>query len=183
VIGSDGFSFVTPETSRAEEARASLGSDTIATNAEWTRIHSLGTVVIGDNVEIGANTCIDRGTIRATTIGNRTKLDNLVHIGHNVEIGEDTLLCGQVGIAGSTRIGNRVVMGGQCGVSDNIFVGDDVVAGGATKMMTKVPAGRIVLGYPAMKMDQFLEASRNWRRLPRIIEDLKKLKKPDSTNK
>ncbi len=180
VTGSDGFSFVTPDKSRVEEARASLGSDASAINASWTRIHSLGSVVIGDDVEIGANTCIDRGTIRATTIGNRTKLDNLVHIAHNVEIGEDTLLCGQVGIAGSTQIGNRVVMGGQCGVSDNVFVGDDVVAGGATKMMTNVPAGRVVLGYPAMKMDKYLEASRNWRRLPRLMEDIKSLKRIDS---
>ena len=182
MIGSDGFSFVTPEKSRAEEARASLGSETSAINASWTRIHSLGAVLVGDDVEVGANSCIDRGTIRATTIGNRTKLDNLVHIGHNVEVGKDALLCGQVGIAGSTRIGNRVVLGGQCGVSDNIFIGDDVVAGGATKMLTKVPAGRIVLGYPAMKMDQFLEASRNWRRLPRIMDDIRALKKSVSND-
>ena len=145
--------------------------------ASWTRIHSLGSVEIGDDVEIGANSSIDRGTIRATRIGNRTKLDNLVHIGHNVEVGEDALLCGQVGIAGSTRIGNRVVLGGQVGVSDNIFVGDDVVAGGASKILTKVPAGRVILGYPAMKMDLFLEASRNWRRLPRLMDDIKALKK------
>ena len=92
-------------------------------------------------------------------------------------VGDDTLLCGQVGIAGSTRIGSRVVLGGQVGVSDNIFVGDDVVAGGATKIMTKVPAGRVVLGYPGMKMDQFLEASRNWRRLPRLMDDIRTLKK------
>jgi len=176
VIGADGFSFVTPEKSRVEEARKSLGAETEAVNASWTRIHSLGTVQIGDDVEIGANSTLDRGTIRATRIGHRTKLDNLVHIGHNVEVGDDVLLCGQVGIAGSTKIGNRVVLGGQCGVSDNIFVGDDVVAGGATKIMTKVPAGRVVLGYPAMKMDQFLEASRNWRRLPRIMDDVKSLK-------
>ncbi len=176
VIGADGFSFVTPEKSRVEEARQSLGTDTEAQNASWTRIHSLGSVEIGDDVEIGANTTIDRGTIRATRIGHRTKLDNLVHIGHNVEVGEDTLLCGQVGIAGSTRVGNRVVMAGQCGVNDNIFVGDDVVAGGATKIFTNVPAGRVMLGYPAMKMDQFLEASRNWRRLPRIMEDVRSLK-------
>ena len=177
VIGSDGFSFVTPEKSRVEEARKSLGTETEAINAEWTRIHSLGSVNIGDDVEIGANTCIDRGTIRATRIGNRTKLDNLVHIGHNVEVGEDALICGQVGIAGSTRIGNRVVLGGQCGVSDNIFVGDDVVAGGATKIMTKTPAGRVILGYPAMKMDTYVTAARNWRRLPRMIEDINVLKK------
>lgn len=176
VIGADGFSFVTPEKSRVEEARKSLGTETEAVNASWTRIHSLGAVEIGDDVEIGANSTIDRGTIRATRIGHRTKLDNLVHIGHNVEVGNDALLCGQVGIAGSTMIGHRVVLGGQCGVSDNIFVGDDVVAGGATKILTKVPAGRVILGYPAMKMDQFLEASRNWRRLPRIMADVKSLK-------
>ena len=68
-------------------------------------------------------------------------------------------------------------MGGQCGVNDNIFVGDDVVCGGATKVFTNVPAGRVILGYPAMKMDQYLEASRNWRRLPRAMDDIKTLKK------
>ena len=182
VIGADGFSFVTPEKSRVEEARASLGTDTKAVNASWTRIHSIGTVEIGDDVEIGANATIDRGTIRATSIGNRTKLDNMVHLGHNVSVGEDTLLCGQVGIAGSTKIGNRVVLGGQVGVSDNIFVGDDVVAGGATKILSKVPAGRVILGYPAMKMEQYLEASRNWRRLPRLMDDVKALKKAVSSD-
>ena len=177
VIGADGFSFVTPEKSRVEEARASLGGETAAINASWTRIHSLGSVEIGDDVEIGANTCIDRGTIRATRVGDRTKLDNLVHLGHNVVVGEDCLICGQVGVAGSTRIGDRVVFGGQVGVSDNIFIGDDVVAGGATKILTKVPAGRVILGYPAMKMEQFIEAGQNWRRLPRLMEDVKALKK------
>ncbi len=177
VVGADGFSFVTPEKSRVEEARASLGTETEAVNASWTRIHSLGAVEIGDDVELGANCCIDRGTIRSTRIGNGTKLDNLVHIGHNCEVGNDVLLCGQVGIAGSTKIGNRVVLGGQVGVSDNITVGDDVVAGGATKILTKVPAGRVVLGYPAMKMEQFIQAGQNWRRLPRLMEDVRALKK------
>ncbi|MEM6386627.1 MAG: UDP-3-O-(3-hydroxymyristoyl)glucosamine N-acyltransferase [Pseudomonadota bacterium] len=177
VIGADGFSFVTPERSRVEEARTSLGTETHAVNSAWTRIHSLGRVEIGDDVELGANCCIDRGTIRATRIGRGTKLDNLVHIAHNCEVGEDVLLCGQVGIAGSTKIGNRVVLGGQVGVSDNITVGDDVVAGGATKILSKVPAGRVVLGYPAMKMDQFIQAGQNWRRLPRLMEDVRALKK------
>ncbi len=177
VAGADGFSFVTPEKSRVEEARASLGKDTDTVNAEWTRIHSLGGVVIGDDVELGANSCIDRGTIRATSVGRGTKIDNLVHIGHNCEVGEDVLLCGQVGIAGSTRIGHRVVLGGQVGVSDNITVGDDVVAGGASKILSKVPAGRVVLGYPAMKMEQYIQASQNWRRLPRLMDDVRTLKK------
>lgn len=177
VIGADGFSFVTPEKSRVEEARASLGGETQAVNASWTRIHSLGGVEIGDDVELGANSCIDRGTIRATRVGNRTKIDNLVHLGHNVVVGDDCLICGQVGIAGSTQVGNRVVLGGQVGVSDNIFIGDDVVAGGASKILSKVPAGRVILGYPAMKMEQFIEAGQNWRRLPRLMEDVRALKK------
>ena len=105
VIGSDGFSFVTPELSGVEEVRNTLGARDAIHAQSWTRIHSLGAVVIGDDVEIGANVCIDRGTIRDTVIGAGTKLDNLVHIGHNVQVGRDCLLCGQVGIAGSSRIG------------------------------------------------------------------------------
>lgn len=169
VIGSDGFSYVTPEKSGVEEIRETLGKREEIRNQSWTRIHSLGSVTIGDNVEIGANTCIDRGTIRDTTIGSGTKLDNLVHIGHNVQIGRDCLLCGQVGIAGSARIGDRVVMGGQCGVNDNIFVGDDVIAGGATKIFTNAPAGRVLLGYPAVKMETHVEMQKALRRLPRLV--------------
>ena len=168
VIGADGFSYVTPEKSGVEEIRETLGKRDAIRNQSWTRIHSLGAVTIGDNVEIGANSCIDRGTIRDTTIGSGTKLDNLVQIGHNVQIGRDCLLCGQVGIAGSARIGDRVVLGGQCGVNDNIFVGDDVIAGGATKIFTNAPAGRVLLGYPAVKMATHVEMQKALRRLPRL---------------
>ena len=167
VIGSDGFSFVTPEKSGVEAVRESLGDQGEARNQAWVRIHSIGGVEIGDEVEIGANSVIDAGTIRATRIGSGTKLDNLVHVGHNVEVGEDCLLCGQVGIAGSSQIGDRVVMGGQCGVSDNIFVGDDVIAGGASKIFTNVPAGRAVLGHPAVKMETSVEMQKALRRLAR----------------
>ncbi len=170
VIGSDGFSFVTPEKSTVEQVRESLGNNVTASDQSWTRIHSLGTVNIGDDVETGANVTIDRGTIRATTIGRGSKLDNQVHIGHNVQVGEDCLLCGQVGIAGSSKIGNRVVMAGQCGVSDNIFVGDDVVAGGATKIFTNAPAGRVLLGSPAVKMASHIEMQKAIRRLPRFMK-------------
>ncbi len=174
VIGSDGFSFVTPEKSAVENVRESLGDQGDAAQQSWTRIHSLGSVTIGNNVEIGANSAIDRGTIRDTSIGDGTKLDNLVHIGHNVQIGQDCLICGQVGIAGSSRIGNRVVMAGQCGVNDNIFVGDDVVAGGATKIFTNAPAGRVLLGYPAVKMDTHIEIQKALRRLPRFMKSLQR---------
>lgn len=175
VIGSDGFSFVTPEKSGAEAARETLGDRGEVKDQAWLRIHSLGGVEIGDDVEIGANTTIDAGTIRATRIGRGTKLDNLVQIGHNVVVGEDALLCAQVGVAGSTRIGNRVVLGGQSGVSDNIFVGDDVVAGGASAIFTNVPAGRVILGSPAIKMDAHIESTKAIRRLPRLFRAVKDL--------
>lgn len=177
VVGSDGFSFVTPEKSGVESVRETLGDQGEAKAQSWTRIHSLGSVRIGDDVELGANVAIDRGTIRDTSIGTGTKLDNLVHVGHNVEIGEDCLICGQVGIAGSAKIGNRVVMAGQCGVNDNIFVGDDVIAGGATKIFTNAPKGRVLLGYPAMRMESHVEAYKGLRRLPRLFRDVAELKK------
>ncbi len=177
VIGADGFSFVTPDKSTAEAARENLGKGVAATPQSWARIHSLGGVVIGDDVEVGASTTIDRGTVRATRIGRGTKIDNLVQVAHNVEVGEDVLLCGQSGVAGSAKIGNRVVLGGQSGVSDNIFLGDDVVAGGGTGIMTNVPAGRVVLGYPALKMETQIEANKNIRRLPRLFRDVKALQK------
>ena len=177
VVGSDGFSFVTPEKSGVEAVRETLGDQGDAKAQSWTRIHSLGGVRIGDDVELGANVAIDRGTIRDTSIGNGTKLDNLVHIGHNVEIGQDCLICGQVGMAGSAQVGDRVVLAGQCGVNDNIFIGDDVIAGGATKIFTNAPKGRVLLGYPAMKMESHVEAYKGLRRLPRLFRDVADLKK------
>ena len=175
IIGSDGFSFVTPEESGVEEMRRNLGQRADIRQQHWTRIHSLGGVVIGDDVEVGANATIDRGTIRATQVGSGTKLDNMVHVGHNVIVGRDCLLCGQVGIAGSCRIGDRVVLAGQCGVSDNIEIGDDVIAGGATKIFSRVPSGRVVLGNPAVKMETQLEIQKATRRLPRLAEKLAQL--------
>lgn len=168
VIGADGFSFVTPEPSAVEEVRATLGIRGEIRAQHWHRIHSLGAVIIGDDVEVGANSCIDRGTIRSTRVGHRTKLDNLVHVAHNVEVGEDCLLCGMVGIAGSVKIGNRVVLAGQVGVADNLFIGDDVITGAGTMILTNAPAGRVLLGYPAVKMDKQVEIQKAIRRLPRL---------------
>ena len=141
------------------------------------RYPHIGAVIIGNDVEIGANTCIDRGTVRPTLIGNGVKADNLAQIGHNVKIGDNSLICAQVGIAGSVVIGNNVVLGGQSGISDNIFVGDNVITGGATKVLSNIPAGRVMLGYPAMKMDTQLEVYRNLRKLPKLIKELAKIKK------
>lgn len=176
-IGGDGFSFVTAEPSTVESARKTLGDQGAAAAQPWIRIHSLGSVTIGDDVEIGMGCTIDCGTIRDTTIGNNTKLDNQVHMGHNVSIGDNCLICGQVGIAGSARIGNNVVMAGQVGVNDNIFVGDGVIAGGGTKLMSNVPAGRTMLGYPATQMDKQVDLYKAQRRLPRLLREVAELRK------
>ena len=175
VVGGDGFSFVTPEKSGVEAVRGTLGERGDAKSQSWLRIHSIGGVSIGDNVEVGANATIDQGTIRATMIGDGTKIDSQVQIGHNVVIGRDCLVCAQAGIAGSANIGNHVVLGGQSGVADNINVGDDVIAGGGTKILANVPAGRVLLGYPAMKMDAQIESYKALRRLPKLANEFKKL--------
>lgn len=182
VIGGDGFSFVTPEKSGVEEIRETLGIRGAIRPQSWERIHSLGGVEIGDDVEVGANACIDRGTIRATRIGRGTKIDNLVQVAHNVTVGQDCLLCGQVGIAGSSRIGDRVVLGGQTGVVDNIFVGDDVITGAGTLIMTNAPAGRVLLGYPAVRMDTQVQINKALRRLPRVMMALQKAVPNDGPN-
>ena len=176
-IGSDGFSFVTPEVSGAENARKTLGDQGDAKAQSWQRIHSLGAVEIGDDVEVGSNCTIDNGTIRNTVIGNGTKLDNLVHVGHNARFGQDCLVCGQAGVSGSVEIGNNVVLGGQAGVSDNIYIGDGVIAAGGTKILSNVPAGRVIMGYPAIKMETHTEIYKAQRRLPRIARDVESLKK------
>lgn len=176
-VGGDGFSFVTPEISAVENMRKTLGDTGDAKAQSWLRIHSLGAVIIGDDVEIGTNATIDNGTIRSTEIGDGTKLDNQVHIGHNTRVGRDCLLCGQVGISGSVDIGNNVVLGGQVGVSDNIFIGDGVIAAGSTKLLTNVPAGRVMMGYPAVKMETHTEIYKAQRRLPRLLKDIDALKK------
>ncbi|MEM9349462.1 MAG: UDP-3-O-(3-hydroxymyristoyl)glucosamine N-acyltransferase [Pseudomonadota bacterium] len=173
LIGGDGFSFTTPEPSAAETVRETLGED-VGEAQTWERIHSLGGVEIGDDVEVGAGSSIDRGTIRATRIGTGTKIDSLVQVGHNVEVGDHTLLCGQVGIGGSTVIGSHCILGGKTGVVDNVTVGDRVVTGAGTLVMANVPDGRVMLGYPATQMKASLDTYKALRRLPRDIAALKK---------
>ena len=178
VVGSDGFSFVTQEESAVEIARESLGKAKISENDNaWLRIYSLAGVVLGDDVEVGANSTIDRGTVRDTRLGNNVKTDNLSQIGHNVSIGDNCLICAQVGIAGSSQVGKNVVLGGQTGVSDNISIGDNVITGGATKVLSNVPAGKIMLGYPATSMDKQIESYKAFRRLPKLLKQISELQK------
>ena len=175
-IGGDGFSFVTAEPSNVEKARETLGEGEmeIPDDPTWHRIHSLGGVTIGDDVEVGANSCVDAGTIRATRVGAGTKIDSLVQVGHNVIVGEHCLLCAQAGVAGSTVIGDRVVVGGKAGVADNLIVGDDVVLGGGSVVLSNVPKGRVMMGYPATKMQTHIEGYKALRRLPRTLREMAK---------
>ena len=177
VIGGDGFSFVTPAESAIERVRKTLGDAGEAVEQGYVRIHSLGGVAIGDDVEIGANATIDRGTIADTVVGRGTKIDNLVMVAHNVRIGEDCLLCSQVGIAGGTTLGDRVVLAGKVGVNDNITIGDDVVAGGGSNIYTRLRAGEVVLGSPAVRMETNMAMYRALRRLPRALEQLAALRR------
>jgi UDP-3-O-[3-hydroxymyristoyl] glucosamine N-acyltransferase len=182
VIGADGFSFVTQAPSNVERARATLGTaqSEVPQDPTWHKIHSLGSVVVGDDVEIGANSTVDAGTIRPTRIGDGTKIDNLVQVGHNVVIGRHCLLCAQAAVAGSTVIGDRVVLGGRAAAADNITIGSDAVLSGGTVALSNVPAGRVMMGYPAVRMETHIESYKALRRLPRILRDLGKLTKSGS---
>ena len=119
------------------------------------KIQQIGKVVIQDNVEIGANSCIDRGAIEDTVIGKNTKIDNLVQIGHNVEVGANCFIAGQVGIAGSVKIGNYVMIGGQAGISGHVTIGNMVKIAAQSGVSNDVPDGEMVGGYPAVSMVQW----------------------------
>jgi UDP-3-O-[3-hydroxymyristoyl] glucosamine N-acyltransferase len=185
-IGADGFSYVTPEPSGAEAARQSMGDQGDTKAQAWLRIHSLGAVTIGDDVEVGANSTIDNGTVRDTVIGDGTKIDNLVHVGHNCVVGKHCLLCGQTGLSGSVTVGDHAVLGGQTGVVDNIIIGARAISGGGTKILSNVPPGRVMLGYPGVKMSTHVEIYKAQRRLPRLMRDIADLRKavfkPDATD-
>ena len=135
VIGSDGFGYV---------------SDA----AGHRKIPQVGTVIIEDDVEIGANTTIDRAMLGATVVQRGTKVDNLVQIGHNVEVGQHSLIVAQVGISGSSRLGHGVVLAGQVGIADHIEIGDGVMIGAQSGVAADVDAGQKVLGSPARPLTQ-----------------------------
>lgn len=174
-IGADGFSFVTPHMGSVEAAKTSNDSIVSVKNESLLRIASLGAVIIGDDVEIGANTSIDRGTIISTRVGNGTKIDNQVQIGHNVVIGDNCLICGRVGIAGSSTIGNRVVLGGAVGIADHIKVGDDVVAMAMSGIAGHIPPRTIVGGIPALPRERLMENMFNINRIKQFSKKIEVL--------
>ncbi len=157
-IGGDGFGFVTD-------------------SGKHHKIPQVGGVIIEDDVEIGANSTIDRATLGNTVIKKGTKIDNLVQVAHNVTIGEHCLLAGQVGIAGSTTLGSYVVLGGQAGVADHISIGDRVMAGGGTAITQDVAAGQIVAGKNAMPIRDWLKVQAILPKLPELRKALRDLEK------
>jgi len=174
VIGSDGFSFVTAERGNAEVAREE-GQFIGERQGGHLRIDSLGTVEIGDDVEIGACTCIDRATLEATRIKSGTKIDNLVQIGHNNVVGEDVLICGQAGVAGSSKIGNRVILGGQVGCGDQIQVGDDAILTAQSGIISDLEGSAVYAGYPAQPIRKFFKGIALVRKLEGIQKRLRRL--------
>lgn len=141
------------------------------------KVPQLGVVEIGDDVEIGANTCVDRAKTGATVIGSGTKLDNLVHIAHNVRVGQSCLIIAQVGIAGSTTLGNGIVLAGQAGVKDHVTIGDMARVGGQGGVVGNVAPGVTVSGYPARphaeKMREYAAAAA----LPEYLKRIRALEK------
>ena len=124
------------------------------------RYPHIGTVIIGNNVEIGSNNTIDRGSLSNTIIGDGTFLDNQVHIAHNVKIGKNCIITGQVGFAGSSKVGDRVMIGGQAGISGHISVGDNVKIGGGSGVIKNIPSNTKVMGYPAKNIRIFLKENK-----------------------
>lgn len=154
VIGADGFGFA-PK------------------NGSYEKIPQIGHVEIADDVEIGANTTIDRATFGATKIGKGTKLDNLIQIAHNVQVGENNVMSAQVGIAGSTIIGNHNMIGGQVGISGHIKIGDKNEIGAQSGIPNNVGNGNRLLGYPAIEARQFAKNLVYMKKLEKIYNALK----------
>ncbi|WP_147821289.1 UDP-3-O-(3-hydroxymyristoyl)glucosamine N-acyltransferase [Salidesulfovibrio onnuriiensis] len=142
------------------------------------KIPQIGTVSIETNVEIGANTAVDRAALDVTRVGRGTKIDNLVQIGHNVQVGENCLLVGQVGIGGSTEIGDNVILGGQVGVADNVKIGSNTMAGAQSGISGVVPEGSKIGGSPSMPYSTFLKAMGVCApKLPDLFKRMKKIEK------
>ncbi len=151
VIGSDGFGYVFD-------------------GGFHRKVPQIGNVIIGDDVEIGSNVSVDRGALGSTIIGKGTKIDNLVQVGHNVEIGEYSILCAQVGIAGSAKLGNFCVLAGQVGIAGHLKIGHQVTIGSKSGVMHHIPDGQTWLGIPAQPDRQFKRSIIAVQRLPDLLK-------------
>ena len=158
VVGADGFGFApSPE--------------------GYEKIPQLGIAVLEDDVEIGANTCIDRATMGATIIHKGVKLDNLIQVAHNVEVGSHTVMASQVGVVGSAKIGEWCMFGGQVGVAGHIKVGDHVNVGAQSGIPGNTKSGQTLMGYPAIDPRQFAKSAAVYKRLPEMYSDVNRLLK------
>jgi len=158
VVGADGFGYIQMSDGRQR------------------KIPQVGRVIIEDDVEIGANTTIDRAALGETRIGRGTKIDNLVQVAHNVQIGPDSILAGQVGIAGSTKIGQRVIMGGQVGVSDHVEIGDQVLIAAKSGVMRDIPSGSMVAGIPTVDIKEWRKVCVLLTQLAETFKEIRKLR-------
>ncbi|MGO9328104.1 MAG: UDP-3-O-(3-hydroxymyristoyl)glucosamine N-acyltransferase, partial [Steroidobacteraceae bacterium] len=157
VIGADGYGFA-PD------------------GESWHKIVQSGTVVIGNNVEVQANSCIDRATIGETQVADGVKIDNFVQVGHGSKVGENTMLCAQVGLAGSTRVGKHVMLAGQVGAAGHCTIGDHAIVT-AQSGVRDVEPNRIVSGSPAIDNRQWLRAIAAFNKLPELARAVRKLAK------
>jgi UDP-3-O-[3-hydroxymyristoyl] glucosamine N-acyltransferase len=157
VIGGDGFGFA----KRAD--------------GRWHKILQSGVTVLGDDVEIQANSCVDRATVGETTISRGVKIDDLVLVGHGGKIGEDTLLCGQVGMAGTTTVGKGCILGGQVGCSGHLTVGDGAMLTPQTGVSSDIPENSLYSGAPAVEHKQWLKGSAAFKRLPEMLNTVRRL--------
>ncbi|HWZ44180.1 MAG TPA: UDP-3-O-(3-hydroxymyristoyl)glucosamine N-acyltransferase [Candidatus Saccharimonadales bacterium] len=160
VVGSDGFGFAKDDGGR------------------WQKIHQAGRVVIEDDVEVQANSCIDRATLGETRIGRGTKIDNLVQIGHNCTVGENNMICAQVGAAGSTRLGNNVILAGQVGIAGHCSIGDSAILTAQSGVSHDVEAGQMLSGSPAFDNRQWLRSVAAFSRLPEFVKAVRAVSGP-----
>jgi UDP-3-O-[3-hydroxymyristoyl] glucosamine N-acyltransferase len=152
-IGADGFGF------RPDPQRGLV------------KIPQIGNVVLGNNVEIGANTCVDRGKFSSTVLGDGCKIDNLVQIGHNSRLGKFCIMAGNSGLAGSVTLGNGVIIGGSASIKDHTTIGDGAIVGAGSGVVGDIPAGKTMLGYPAVEAR---DALKQWAILKRLVNESKK---------
>lgn len=158
VIGGEGFGFATEK-------------------GKHTRIPQIGNVILGDDVEIGACTCLDNAILGATKVGRGTKIDNLVHLGHNVEIGEDCFIIAQSGIAGSTKAGNHVIFAGQTGCTGHVTIGDNAVFAGKSGIIGNIKGNQTYAGFPARPHMEWSRTQVFLKHLPEMAKTIKDLQK------
>lgn len=159
IVGSDGFGFAKDE------------------QGHWQKIPQSGPALLGSHVDVQANACIDRATVGATQIGDGSKIDNLVQVGHGSHIGRDTLLCAQTGLAGSSIIGNNVILAGQVGIAGHCEVGDNAILTAQSAVSHDVPAGKMISGSPGFDNRLWLRATAIFQRLPEMLKRLDRLEK------